>query len=64
MVSELLHLASVFLFRGGGALSMARQGLPWCSWAAELFPRADGAGWLSQWKCSTSQGWAGLRGWL
>ena len=54
MVSELLHLVCVFLFRGGGALPVAGQGLPWCPWAAELFLRADGAGQLAPHEWGTS----------
>ena len=33
---------------------MARQGSPWCSWAAELFLRVVGSGRLVPLKCSTS----------
>lgn len=29
---------------GGGTLPIARQGLPWPSWAMELFLRVSGAG--------------------
>ena len=58
MVSELLHLACYFLFRGGGALPVARQGLPWH--CCGVFPK----GWqcwqssLRQW--GISWGWEGL----
>lgn len=47
-----------------GTFPVAGQGLLWCFWSAELFPRAYGAGWLSLWECSTSKVWPGLTGWL
>lgn len=39
---------------------MARQGLPWCSWAKKLFPRVGGAGQLAPGEWSASRGQAGL----
>ena len=40
---------------------MAGRGLPWCSWAMELFPRVGGAGRLAlqEWGASSVRaGWA------
>ena len=45
------------MHRGGSILPVAGQGLPWHAWAAELFPRASGAGWLApqEWGASCVQ---------